>query len=317
MSFTSPLHLKNPHLQTMMPLILAKTKQTYLREEFSLEDGDFTEIIWNDNPYTKNYNHVCVLFHGLGGSIDSHYIQRMMRTLSQLGYLCVMMHFRGCGNKTNKKQRSYHAGETEDARYFIKHLVQRFPKTSLHAIGYSLGGNMLLKLLASYGSNSPLSSAAAISTPLELETCTRHLSKGFARIYQVYLLRSLKKGLLLKHESLDLESTLGLNVKRIKAIKSIYEFDDRYTAPAHGFKNAKEYYTKNSAKQFLKKIQTPTLMIHSLDDPFMPSSVLPKKSELSKYLSLEVSKHGGHVGFIQGNIFKPTFWLEKRVASFL
>jgi len=317
MSFTSPKHLNNPHLQTILPLVFSTSKQEYIREELYFEDGDFTEIVWGNDPALNEYEDVCVLFHGLGGGIDSHYIQSMMNTLRNKGYLCVLMHFRGCGLKTNNSIRCYHAGETEDARFFIDRLKQRFPQARLHAVGYSLGANMLLKLLASYQETSPLHSAVAISAPLELESCAHHLSKGFAKIYQKYLLKSLKYDLLLKASCFDLESSLGLSAKRIKKIKSIYEFDDIYTAPVHGFKGAIDYYTKNSSKQFLKEIQTPTLMIHALDDPFMPSSILPTKEQLSPSIELEVSKHGGHVGFIQGSVFKPEFWLEKRVLEFL
>ena len=317
MSFTSPKYLQNPHLQTILPALLPLPKKKYLKEELCFDDGDFTEIVWSDDPTAKEYKDVCVLFHGLGGGINSHYIQGMISTLRSKGYLCVLMHFRGCGSKTNNTIRCYHAGETEDARFFINTLKQRFAKARIHAIGYSLGANMLLKLLASYKELSPLHRAVAISAPLELETCAHHLNKGFAQIYQKHLLKSLKVDLLIKASHFDLENSLGLSKKRIKSIKSIYEFDDIYTAPVHGFKDAIDYYTKNSSKQFLKEIQTPTLMIHSLDDPFMPSSILPTKEQLSPCITLEISKNGGHVGFIQGSIFKPDFWLEKRVSEFL
>lgn len=295
---------------------MANAKLPYLREEFFFEDGDFTEIAWSKSPQYKQYKHVTVLFHGLSGSIDSHYIQGMMKSLEEIGHLCVLMHFRGCGIKDNNFIRSYHAGETEDAREFIAYVKESFPKARLHAVGYSLGGNMLLKLLSSYADKSPLSSAVAICTPLELETCTRHLSEGFARFYQNYLLKDLKYKLLQKSKHLDLETSLGLSASRIMDIKSIYEFDDVYTARVHGFKDVLDYYEKNSSKQFLKSIHTPTLMLHALDDPFIPSYVLPKKEELSPVIDLELSEHGGHVGFVEGTLLRPSFWLHKRVKKF-
>jgi len=211
---------------------------------------------------------------------------------------------------------SYHAGEIEDARAFISYLKTRFPRARLHAIGYSLGGNMLLKLLKSYADKSPLFSAVAISTPLDLAACTAHLNKGFSKIYQRHLLKGLKAKLLEKSKQLDLETALGLNEKRIKGIKTIYEFDDIYTAPANGFADAQDYYKKSSSKQFLKEIKTPTLMIHAKDDPFIPSSVLPQEGELSKMIHFELSDNGGHVGFIEGSLLRPEFWLEKRVKRF-
>jgi len=317
MCFHPAKFLSNPHLQTILPLLISQTKSTYIREDFYFDDGDFTEIIWSEAPENKVFEHVTVLFHGLGGSIDSHYIQGMMRNLMKAGHLCVLMHFRGCGKKTNASVRSYHAGETQDASDLISFLQKKFSQAKLHAVGYSLGANMLLKLLGTYKSDTPLSSAAAISTPLELEPCTRHLSKGFAKLYQVYLLKSLKSDLLKKSRYHDLESTWGLSSRVINDIRTIYEFDDLYTAPVHGFKDANDYYTKNSSKQYLKEISTPTLMVHALDDPFMPHSVLPLEDELSTSIHLELSNHGGHVGFIEGSLFKPNFWLEKRILDFL
>jgi predicted alpha/beta-fold hydrolase len=227
------------------------------------------------------------------------------------------MHFRGCGSRTNDSLRSYHAGETEDASFFIDTLKQDFPQARLHAIGYSLGGNMLLKLVSTYSEDSPLDSAVAVSTPLELETCTLHLSKGFAKLYQYYLLKDLKTHLLQKAHKLDLLTPLGLSIQRIKDIKSIYEFDDIYTAPVHGFSDAHEYYTRNSSRQFLSEIKMPTLMIHAQDDPFMPSSVFPKVHELSKSIQFELYENGGHVGFIEGSLLQPRFWLQKRIQSFI
>lgn len=298
----------------MLPLAFSSEAKDYYKEDFIFEDGDFTELAWSEK--SKDPKHIVILFHGLGGSIHSHYIQGMMKTLSAINYTSVVMHFRGCSGKPNKTKRSYHAGETGDAKAFITHLKKSYPQAHLHAVGYSLGANMLLKLLAEYKEHSPLHSAVAISAPLELEKCTHHINQGFAKVYQVYLLKALKDSLLQKVRLLDLKSQYDLDEKRVKRIKSIYEFDDIYTAPVHGFKNAVDYYTKNSSRQFLKEIQTPTLLIHSLDDPFMPPSIFPDKKELSSSIVYEVGNYGGHVGFIEGTLFKPEFWLEKRVKKF-
>ncbi len=175
---------------------------------------------------------------------------------------------------------------------------------------------MLLKYLATHKQNG-LNKAIAVSAPLELEACTQHLDKGLAKLYQHYLLIDLKKTLLEKAAHIDLVKDFQLSRQRIQAIKSIYEFDDIYTAPVHGFKDAKEYYDTNSARGFLKQITTDTLILHAKDDPFMPKSVIPDIDELSKTITLETSEHGGHVGFIQGNLFKPSFWLEQRAYAFL
>ncbi len=312
--FNPSTFLKNPHVQTILPLFLPTKTGDLYQEEYSFEDGDFTELVWNKKP--KQPKNIVILFHGLGGSIHSHYISGMMNTLEEIGFNSVLMHFRGCGIKPNKKARMYHAGEIEDASSLIHHLQKKYPLAKLHAIGYSLGANMLLKLVASFKNKSPLHSAVAISAPLELEKCTRYIDQGFAKIYQHYLLKDLKSSLLNKVKHLDLKTDFDLDEARVKKIKTIYEFDDIFTAPVHGYKNAKEYYTQNSSRQFLKEIKIPTLLIHSKDDPFMPSSVFPEPDEISNSILYEVGNYGGHVGFIEGTLFKPEFWLEKRVKSF-
>ena len=312
--FKPPRLLKNPHIQTILPLLLSTKRANYYTQEYTFSDGDFTDLVWNKKP--EQPHNIVVLFHGLGGSINSHYIQGMMQALQEIGFASVLMHFRGCSGRPNKTKRMYHAGETEDARAFIESLQQEYPKSKIHAIGYSLGANMLLKLLASYQDNSPLSSAIAISAPLELEKCTRYINRGFAKVYQSYLLKDLKSALLVKVQKLDLKTDFGLDRARVKKIKTIFEFDDIYTAPVHGFKNAVDYYKQNSSRQFLKDIKVKTLLIHSLDDPFMPSSVFPSKEEISEAIIYEVGNFGGHVGFIEGSLIKPKFWLEKRVKRF-
>lgn len=267
-------------------------------------------------PNNNKVPRITVLFHGLGGSIKSHYIRRMMHFLKEQDELCVLMHFRSCSGEVNTKARSYHAGETDDADFFISQLRQRFPQVQIHAIAYSIGANMLLKYLGTSTSHA-ICSAVAISPPFELEKCTHHLNKGFSKLYQYYLLMDLKTNLLKKASHIDLDTPYSLSSENIRAIKSIYEFDELYTAPVHGFKDAKEYYRLNSSRKFLKQIKTPTLIIHSMDDPFMPKEVIPHKEELGEYVSLELSKYGGHVGFIQGSLLRPHFWLQQRIYGFL
>jgi len=316
MHFRAPFHLRNPHIQTILPLLFSQNYPNTITETFSFKDGDFTEIVWSADPYGKVYTKVCVLFHGLEGSIQSHYIQGMMKALSQEGYLCVLMHFRNCGSQTNNALRTYHAGEIEDAGELIQALQERFESAKLYAIGYSLGGNMLLKRLAAYGLDSPIYRAVSVSAPIELGQCTHYINTGLSKIYQTYLLKSLKKTLLTKAEHSDFDSSLSLKKEAIKNIKTIYEYDDIYTSKVNGFKDANEYYTRNSAKQFLKEIQTPTLLIHAKDDPFMPPSILPEQTEVSSFVELLISENGGHVGFIEGSLLKPKFWLEKRVKVY-
>ncbi len=226
------------------------------------------------------------------------------------------MHYRGTSGKENNLARSYHSGDTADAFSFISSLKSRYPKAKLYAVAYSLGANMLLKLLGESGHNSNLEAAVCVSAPMQLDICADSMNRGFSRLYQTNLLKDLKISLDKKYDRHDMKSLINLKREDIKNIKTFWEFDDAYTAPIHGFSSAKDYYTKSSSKQFLKDIKTPTLIIHSLDDPFMTPEVLPKEDEISKNVTLEVSKKGGHVGFISGSFLKPKYWLEDRVVEF-
>jgi predicted alpha/beta-fold hydrolase len=239
-----------------------------------------------------------------------------MRELEKAGISSVLMHFRGCGDADNHKPRSYHSGDTQDAFEFIQEVKQRYSQARLCAIGFSLGANMLLKLLGERKDSCLLNAAVAVSPPLRLDLCATHMNKGFAKMYQSHLLKDLNAALLRKYEKFDMQKLLDLKKEEIKNLKSFWKFDDAYTAPIHGFSSAKDYYAKSSARQYLHSIKIPTLIIHAKDDPFMTPEVLPDKNELSQSITLEVSEHGGHVGFISGSILKPKYWMEKRAVEF-
>jgi predicted alpha/beta-fold hydrolase len=305
------------HLQTLYPAFFFKPPFPKVeREIFRLSDGDFLECLWHQKPTEGQKCPIVILFHGLAGSAYSPYMRRMMLVLGEEGYSVVAMQFRGCGEYTNKLARSYHSGATEDAKEWIFALLQNYHDNPLYAVGYSLGGNMLLKLLGEYGENSPLTAAVAVSAPIQLEAALKRINQGFSRFYQWNMLRTLKAQLKEKYLYHDIEALIGLKIEEVDKIKSFKDFDDAYTAPIHGFKDANDYYQKCSAKQFLKRIKSPTLIIHAENDPFMSKEVIPLDTELSSTVRLEVSQSGGHVGFISGSIFKPTFWLEGRVSAF-
>jgi len=285
-------------------------------EVFPLDDGDELECVWYGENPSKEHP-VVVLFHGLEGSVASPYIIGMMKILQSRGYVSVLMHFRGCGTYPNKKPRAYHSGDTADAKAWIEYLHHTYPDTVLYAVGFSIGGNVLLKLLGEWGTNAPLRAAVAVSVPLRLDISADTLEKGFAKLYQGYLLRPLKARLLEKYEQFDMQKYLGIDVERVRAIKTIREFDDLYTAKIHGFASAEAYYKASSSKQYLKNISVSTLILHAEDDPFMTPDILPGQEELSSAVTLEVSGHGGHVGFVSGTLLKPEYWLEKRIVTFL
>lgn len=316
MEFKPAFGLKNRHLQTLFPAIFSSPiKPEIEREKFELEDGDFVDCVWHKKPSLDDNRPIVTLFHGLAGSFKSPYIQRAMNRLGDEEFAVVLMHFRGCGGEINRLPRAYHSGDTDDALAWFKYLKKSYPKNPLFAIGYSLGGNMLLKLLGELGSNSPIISAIAISAPMQLESSANTINSGFSKLYQYRLMKILKQQLTQKYLHHDMHSLIDLTQDDIQKLNSFWEFDDAYTAPIHGFKNAIDYYKKSSSKQFLKNIQTNTLIINALDDPFMSHDIIPCESELSQYIELELYPHGGHVGFVSGTIFKPKYWLEDRILS--
>jgi hypothetical protein len=308
--------LKNSHLQTMWGTATRRNHKLDLqRERIELPDGDFIDIDWAIPPNYKPYHAPTVLvLHGLGGSIDSHYARGIMSGIRNQGWRGVFMHFRGASGEPNRLSRSYHSGDTNDVEYLVNFLLNREPNTHLVAVGFSLGGNVLLKWLGETGNKNQLRAAVAISVPFELYKVANRLQSGFSRFYQNWLLRELRDVFLTKFATVP----TSINVNNINKCRTFWEFDNTVTAPLHGFKDAADYYQRASSRQFLKSIAVPTLIVHATDDPFMTPDCVPTEAELSEEIILEISPYGGHVGFITGDI--PgwgEYWLEKRVIEYL
>lgn len=299
-SFRAAWWLPGGHCQTIWPKLCGRNLKTQVRHErLTLPDEDFIDVVYAG----KAGQPIVMILHGLEGSAKSHYAQGMIHTLSQQGWMVALMHFRGCSGVPNLHKRSYHSGETEDLRYFLSVLQERYPNVPISIIGYSLGGNVLLNFLAKYP-DAGLTAAVAVSVPYELESCVIHMQQHFAWIYHARLLKCLHQSMRRKFSNFGNYQTM-------------WDFDHNVTAPLHGFTGAKDYYQKCSSRQFLKQITIPTLLIHALDDPLIPQNVIPNVEELAKCVSLEVAASGGHVGFIAGNVpFRPVYWLEKRIPEF-
>ena len=315
--FKPPLLLRNQHLQTLYATLFRQQSTPKVEiESFTLADGDFIECYWYHQKPTDN-RPIVTLFHGLAGSFKSPYIIGVMKALERRGFASVLMHFRGCSGKPNLLPRAYHSGDTADARAWLDYLKVNYKESRLYAVGYSIGGNMLLKLLGEDKKSTPLKSAIAISAPMDLHITAKTINQGFSKRYQSHLLEPLKKSLLQKYAQFDMEKLIQLSKEDVSQIETIEEFDEKYTAPINGFLSASDYYTRCSAKQFLKDIEIPTLIIHALDDPFMTPDVLPQPRELSKQVELKIFKYGGHVGFVTGNFFRPKYWLEESIVNYL
>lgn len=311
--------LKNRHVQTILPRVYPKPCDFKPRfQDFELSDGDFVELTWTGDPNTvKQGQPIVLVLHGLEGSFDSFYAKRMMNAMYLNGWFSVLMHFRGCGQKPNRKVQSYHSGQTADVVEFVNYLNNTYPTSPIYAVGFSLGGNVLAKYLGEYVDN-PLSGGVVISAPLQLDECSKSISKGFSKVYQKYLIDKLVKSTHDKIDFLNGAEAVPVDRAKLDQLTSIFEFDDCITAPVNGFDDAMDYYLNSSSKQFLKHITTPTLIIHAKDDPFMNEKVIPTDDELSEQVIFELSECGGHVGFLSGsNPFKPEFWAETRALAFI
>jgi hypothetical protein len=315
--FKPAFGLSNRHIQTSFSTLFRRQKAPKTKiEKFELKDGDFVECFWNNRENLRDNKPIVVLFHGLTGSFKSPYIQGMINRLQKADATSVLMHFRGCSGKPNRLPRSYHSGDTADAKEWLEYLANKYPTNQIYTVGYSLGGNMLLKLLGELGDRSLIKKAISISAPMELEISAKSISKGLSKIYQYRIIKELKATLLEKYAQHDMKSLLGIDKEDVKKFRTFFEFDEAYTAPIHGFSSAKEYYRLSSSKQYLRDITTDTLILHALDDPFMSAKVLPRADEVSQSTTLEIYPCGGHVGFISGNLFRQKYWLEDRVVEY-
>jgi len=313
----SPI-LKNRHIQTLYASFFRKDLPLeYSIQEFTLSDGDFIDIYYNKALLPQDANAIAVLFHGLAGSYKSPYMQGLSYELQQCGIAPVIMHYRSTSGRDNHYPKTYHSGQTDDPLEFLTALKEKYPSKALFCVGFSLGANMLLKLLGELEDKSFIDAAVAVSSPMQLDVCADVMNSGFSRIYQEHLLKDLRKALEQKYEKHDMEKLLGLKKEDVKKLKSFWEFDEVYTAKINGFQSAKDYYQRCSAKQFLKKVQTPTLIVHAIDDPFMSQEVIPKADEISSSIELEVLPHGGHVGFIDGKFTAAEYWLDTRISHYL
>ncbi|GAA5523575.1 hypothetical protein Maes01_00123 [Microbulbifer aestuariivivens] len=309
--------LGNCHLQTLFPRFHrpAPWIQTQV-QWFDTDDGDRLAVHTPKPLFDSTRHPLVILLHGLEGSVASSYIQGMMQALQQREFQVAVMHFRGCGGIPNRLPRAYHSGDSEDPRWLAQQLRQRMPNTPLLAVGYSLGGNVLLKWLAEDGERSPLQAAAAVSPPMDLHACSRRINTGLSRVYQRHLLQSLRKSLQHKGQDPHLRAALP-DLADPKLFSNFRRFDDVFTAPLHGFQGVDDYYNRASSKPLLKKIRRPTLIIHAEDDPFICSSAIPAQPEVSDTVELAISRHGGHVGFIAGSLWQPRYWLEERIPKYL
>jgi predicted alpha/beta-fold hydrolase len=316
-SFTPSRLIANGHIQTIFPkFFLSVPVLKSVRERIITPDGDFVDLSWF---MPVNSEAIVVLFHGLEGSANSHYIQHLVAALNAQNIGAVVMHFRGCSGEPNLTSRAYHSGATFDPLFVVPLIAERYKHLALFTVGFSLGGNMLMKLMAHHP-DLPIRASVCVSAPLDLGASSLSINNGFSRLYQWHLMKSMKANLLAKMGNVDM-SALKVSPSDISAMQTFREFDDNITAILHGFDDADDYYAKCSALPDLHAITKPTLIIHAKDDPFMDERVIPTHKQISSSVAYEMSEHGGHVGFLS-HLFEPTsgqskLWLPTRITNFI
>ncbi|MEW9897768.1 hydrolase [Chitinivorax sp. PXF-14] len=311
-AYHAPRWLPGGHLQTIVPAFWrAQQGVTYRRERWITPDQDFIDLDWLDGPADAP---LVVLFHGLEGSSQSHYALTLMRHIEQLGWRGVVPHFRGCSGELNLLPRAYHAGDSAEVDWILRRLRQHNNGAPIVAVGVSLGGNMLLKWSGEQeqAARDVVSAVAAISAPLDLVAAGPVLDAGLNKhIYTREFMRTLKTKALAK---LATYPTLA-DHKRVTDATTFHEFDDAFTAPVHGFKGKDDYWARSSSKPWLRAIKVPALVINAQNDPFLPASALPTRSEVARSVETEFPLHGGHVGFLSGTFPGHLGWLPSRLEN--
>ena len=307
--FNPPFFLRNAHLQTLLPVFLRReTRLPYQRERLELEDGDFLDLDWLRAPGSD----LAILSHGLEGSSREATICGIARALQRAGWNVLAWNYRGCSGELNRLPRLYHSGATADLALVIEHAARRFSRIAL--IGLSLGGNLVLKYLGEARPHSAVACAVAISAPVDLAASARALDQR--RTNRLYL-RRLIATLVRKVRAKAKHFPEQIDASQIKGIHGFADFDGRFTAPVHGFRNASDYWTRCSSRQFLPTITVPTLVLSARDDPFLTPDCFPsEEAEASAYVFLEAPHTGGHLGFCE-SLSGEQSWAERRVLQFL
>jgi predicted alpha/beta-fold hydrolase len=313
--------LPGPNVQTVAGRYLREaTGVRYRRERIDTPDGDFFDIDFatihgSRAPAPGDDAPIALVTHGLEGGSDAPYVLETCRALWDRGVRAVAMNFRTCSGEPNRLARFYHAGDTGDVAFVLDLLAERFPGVPLAAVGYSLGGNVLLKYLGESGNRARVKVAAGISLPFDLGAGADKLqSTVIGRTYTGVFIRPMKAKF---RQKLHLVAD-ACDAERVLAARSFREFDDLATARLHGFSGADDYYAQSSCAQFIPRIRVPTLVIHALDDPFVPATAIPHDAlRANPQLTTVITRHGGHVGFVAGPPWRPEFWAEAEAARFV
>lgn len=317
-NYRAPAWLPGGNLQTIWPALLARRTRgpvpAYRRERWTTPDGDFVDLDFLDTDVSSR-RPLIVLFHGLEGSSRSHYSEAFADVAWRGKLTYVVPHFRGCSGEMNLAPRAYHSGDHEEIDFILRGLRARH-QGPIVAVGVSLGGNALLRWAAENGEGAAqvVQAVAAVCSPLDLAAGGHHIGRGFNRmVYTTMFLRTMKPKALAKwaqHPGLfDRDALLQA--------RDLYEFDNIFTAPVHGFTSTEDYWARASAKPHLPRVRVPALLLNSLNDPFIPRESLPRPDEISATTTVWRPVHGGHVGFPAGNVPGHVWAMPEAVTSWL
>lgn len=317
-TYRAPWWLPGGHLQTVYASLYApKAEVTYRRERWdctpnSQPDGDFIDVDFVDGDADKP---VLVHFHGLEGSSQSQYALGFMARCRELGWTGLVAHFRGCSGELNRLPRAYHSGDSTEIDWIVRRVAARFPDRRIFAVGVSLGGNATLKWLGERNSEaaSLLHAAVAVSAPVDLMAAGEALGRGFSLNYAKHFLSTMQA----KAERMHANHPGVFDLAAMRAAKNLREYDNVVTAPVHGYRDTDDYWTRASSKPGLANVAVPTLVLNAKNDPFLPASALPTKSQVSSQVTLHFPEHGGHVGWPAPAFPGRTTWLTDRVFHFL
>jgi predicted alpha/beta-fold hydrolase len=311
MKYKAPAWLCGAHAQTIWPLAIKGEMPPLRRKRWKTPDDDFIDL---DFLPHREGQPLVILFHGLEGSSRSHYSRSLMREVLERGWNGVVVHFRGCSGPPNRLPRAYHCGDANEIDWILRRFARKFPEIPRHAAGVSLGGNALLCWLGSRREEACglITSAASVSAPLDMSAAGHHLARGFNKLYTRYFLSTLRPRAAEKAARFPGR----FDAKKAQRARNLAQFDDAYTAPLHGFRGVDDYWKRASARPVLSGIAVPTLLLHALNDPFLPVEALPAQAEVSRCVRMDLPKEGGHVGFVTGKFPGQLDWMPKRLLRY-
>jgi predicted alpha/beta-fold hydrolase len=302
----------NAHMQTIWPSVFRKVAFAYQqRERLELPDGDFVDLDWKLASPEKNK--LVVITHGLEGDSGRHYVVGVGRLFAENGYDVLGWNCRSCSGELNRLLRFYHHGDAADLRLVIRHAIQKFRYSEIVLVGFSMGASLSLRVLGEFPDELPeqVKCAIGFSVPCDIKGSVEALTKPANSIYARRFLRKLGKKLQQKAQLFPGQ----INVEGYDRIRFFEEFDNRYTAPLHGYKDAEDFYTKASVKPLLQNIRRPALIVQALNDPFLTEACFPyAEAAQSEHVFLETPEDGGHCGFMLGG--SPYSWAELRALEF-